>query len=254
MTSTLKIIDLHAKVEEKEILQGLNLEIRQGETHAIMGPNGSGKTSLSYVIMGHPRYVVTKGDILLDDQSILKLKTDKRAKLGLFLGFQYPTEIPGLRLGSFLRTLSTELKEDKTPINQFYAQARQNLAKLELSESFLSRSLNEGFSGGEKKRAEILQLMVAKPKFAILDETDSGLDVDALKVVSEAINGIRGPEIGIVLITHYQRILKSVRPDFVHVLMEGRIVKSGDASLADEVEKNGYESLKPLLPTSNPNV
>lgn len=244
MTSELEIIDLHAKVGDKQILNGLDLKVRQGELHAIMGPNGSGKTSLSYVILGHPRYLVTHGDIRLDGQSILKLKTDQRAKLGIFLGFQYPVEIPGLRLGSFLRTLSTELRSDKTPVSQFYAQARKDLSRLELSDSFLSRSLNEGFSGGEKKRAEILQLMIANPRFAILDETDSGLDVDALKLVSEAINNMKGPSLGMILITHYQRILKHVKPDYVHILIDGKIVKSGDASLADVIESKGYEIQK----------
>lgn len=245
MVSTLKIVDLHAKVEDKEVLRGIDLEVKQGEVHAIMGPNGSGKTSLAYVLLGHPKYVVTKGDILIDGQSIVNLKTDKRAKLGLFLGFQYPEEIPGLRFGSFLRTLAVEMRGDKTPLNQFYASVKENLKKLGLDESFLSRSLNEGFSGGEKKRAEIVQLLTAKPKFAVLDETDSGLDIDALKTVSAAINEIRGAEVGIILITHYQRILKYVRPDYVHVLVDGKIVRSGDASLAEEVERTGYEALKP---------
>lgn len=221
------------------------MEVKQGEIHAIMGPNGSGKTSLAYVLLGHPKYVVTKGDILIDGQSILNLKTDKRAKLGLFLGFQYPEEIPGLRFGSFLRTLAVEMRGDKTPLSQFYATVKEYLKKLEFDESFLSRSLNEGFSGGEKKRGEIVQLLVARPKFAVLDETDSGLDIDALKVVSKAINEIRGSEVGIILITHYQRILKYVKPDYVHVLIDGRIVRSGDASLAEEVERTGYEALKP---------
>ncbi|PSN85681.1 Fe-S cluster assembly ATPase SufC [Candidatus Marsarchaeota G1 archaeon BE_D] len=247
MVSVLKIVDLHAKVEDKEVLKGLNLEVKQGEVHAIMGPNGSGKTSLAYVLMAHPRYKVTQGDILLDGQSILALRTDQRAKLGLFLGFQYPVEVPGLRFGSFLRTLATEVRGDKTPLSQFYSQVKQNLARLGFDESFLSRSLNEGFSGGEKKRAEIVQLMVSRPKFAVLDETDSGLDVDALKVVSEAINSMRGPEIAFILITHYQRILKYVRPDVVHILVDGRIVKSGDYSLAEEIERKGYESIKEAM-------
>ncbi|PSN83647.1 Fe-S cluster assembly ATPase SufC [Candidatus Marsarchaeota G2 archaeon ECH_B_SAG-G16] len=247
MVSVLKIVDLHAKVEDKEVLKGLNLEVKQGEVHAIMGPNGSGKTSLAYVLMAHPRYKVTQGDILLDGQSILALRTDQRAKLGLFLGFQYPVEVPGLRFGSFLRTLATEVRGDKTPLSQFYSQVKQNLARLGFDESFLSRSLNEGFSGGEKKRAEIVQLMVSRPKFAVLDETDSGLDVDALKVVSEAINSMRAPEIAFILITHYQRILKYVRPDVVHILVDGRIVKSGDYSLAEEIERKGYESIKEAM-------
>jgi Fe-S cluster assembly ATP-binding protein len=247
MVSVLKIVDLHAKVEDKEVLKGLNLEVKQGEVHAIMGPNGSGKTSLAYVLMAHPRYKVTQGDILLDGQSILTLRTDQRAKLGLFLGFQYPVEVPGLRFGSFLRTLATEVRGDKTPLSQFYSQVKQNLKRLGFDESFLSRSLNEGFSGGEKKRAEIVQLMVSRPKFAVLDETDSGLDVDALKVVSEAINSMRGPEIAFILITHYQRILKYVRPDVVHILVDGRIVKSGDYSLAEEIERKGYESIKEAM-------
>ena len=250
MTSTLKIVDLHAKVEDKEVLRGIDLEVKQGEVHAIMGPNGSGKTSLAYVLLGHPKYVVTKGDILIDGQSIVNLKTDRRAKLGLFLGFQYPEEIPGLRFGSFLRTLAVEMKGDKTPLSQFYSNVKENLKKLDLDEAFLSRSLNEGFSGGEKKRAEIVQLLTAKPKFAVLDETDSGLDVDALKIVSSAINEVRGSDVGIILITHYQRILKYVKADYVHVLIDGRIVKSGDASLADEVEKTGYEALRPVQATT----
>ncbi|MEM3671204.1 MAG: Fe-S cluster assembly ATPase SufC [Thermoprotei archaeon] len=244
MPSVLKIVDLHAKVADKEILSGVNLEVKQGEVHAIMGPNGSGKTSLSYVILGHPRYVVTKGDILLDGVSLLPLKTDQRAKLGLFLGFQYPLEIPGLRLGSFLRTVATEVKGDKTPIGPFYADVKKKLGELELGDDFLSRSLNEGFSGGEKKRVEVLQLLTIRPKFAVLDETDSGLDVDALKTVSAAIASFRGSETGIILITHYQRILKYVRPDFVHILVDGKIVKSAGPELADEVESKGYEIFK----------
>ncbi|MCL5788712.1 MAG: Fe-S cluster assembly ATPase SufC [Candidatus Marsarchaeota archaeon] len=250
MPSLLKITDLHAKVGDKEILSGLNLEVRQGEVHAIMGPNGSGKTSLSYVLMGHPRYVVTKGDIQIDGQSILTLKADQRAKLGLFLGFQYPLEVPGLRLGSFLRTVATEVKQDKTPVGQFYAGVKKQLASLELSDDFLSRSLNEGFSGGEKKRIEILQLLTVKPKFAVLDETDSGLDVDALRLVSNAVSTVRGPDMGIILITHYQRILKYVRPDFVHILVDGKIILSAGPELADEVEAKGYEAFKGTAPVS----
>lgn len=245
--SVLEVVDLHVRVENKEILKGLNLTVKQGETHALMGPNGSGKTSLAYVLLGHPRYVVTGGDIKLDGESVLRMRADQRAKLGLFLGFQYPVEVPGLRLGSFLRSFAVELRNDKTPLSQFYAQVKQLMAKLEIDESFLSRSLNEGFSGGEKKRAEILQLAIAKPKFAILDETDSGLDVDALKAVSDMINTLRGPEIGFVLITHYLRILKYTRPDYVHVLVDGRVAKSGDMSLAEEIEKRGYEALKELV-------
>ncbi len=250
--SELVIKDLHVTIEDKEIIKGLNLKIRQGEVHALMGPNGSGKSTLAYVLMGHPKYKITKGEILFDHQNILSLTPDKRAKLGLFLGFQYPVEISGVSLSNFLRTSymamnghkKKDIGEEVLSVLEFREFLKQKLNELGIDEKFASRYLNEGFSGGEKKRAEILQMAILKPKIAILDETDSGLDIDALKVVSNGINSMVGPEIGLLLITHYSRILKYIKPQFVHVMVDGKIVVSGDQTLAHKLEEKGYDWVK----------
>ena len=248
--AVLEIIDLHVSREGKEILKGVNLKTGPGEVHAIMGPNGSGKSTLAYTLLGHPKYQVTKGDILIDGESILKLKADERAKKGLFLGFQYPAEVSGVGFSHFLRTaynsLSKALEGDDREVfitvREFQKYLKENLAKVGLKEEFLSRYLNEGFSGGEKKRAEVLQMAVLRPKIAILDEPDSGLDIDAVQSVAKAISQVSGKEATTIIITHYARILKFLdKLDYVHVFAEGKVMKTGDASLADKLEAEGYE-------------
>ena len=240
----LEIKDLHASVEGKEILKGVNLTIKQGESHALMGPNGSGKSTLAYTLMGHPKYLVTKGEILLGGESIAGLSPDKRARKGLFLAFQYPVAVQGVSMFSFLRAAynASHTKDPKEPptIFEFREVAAEKLKMLEMDASFLTRYLNEGFSGGEKKRAEILQMALIQPKFAVLDETDSGLDIDALRIVAEGINKVAGPETGTLLITHYQRILKYVKPQFVHVMFQGKIIESGGEDLSRLLEEKGY--------------
>jgi Fe-S cluster assembly ATP-binding protein len=239
--STLEIRGLRVSVEDKEILQGVDLSVSSGETHAIMGPNGSGKSTLAYSIAGHPKYRVTDGSITLDGEDVLKLAVDERARAGLFLAMQYPTEIPGVTVSNFLRTAATATRGEAPKLRLWIKEVREAMAALEMDPAFAERNVNEGFSGGEKKRHEILQLELLKPRFAILDETDSGLDVDALRVVSEGVNRVRASgEVGTLLITHYTRILRYITPDFVHVMSGGRIVDSGGAELAATLENEGY--------------
>jgi len=240
--ATLEIRDLHVSVEDKEILTGVNLTVKAGETHAIMGPIGSGKSTLAYAIAGHPKYTVTSGEVLLDGDSVLEMSVDERARAGLFLAMQYPVEVPGVTVSNFLRTALTAVRGEAPKMRDFAKELRGSMAELQIDPGFAQRNLNEGFSGGEKKRHEILQLEMLKPKVAVLDETDSGLDIDALKVVSEGVNrfGSSG-ETGVLLITHYTRILRYVKPDFVHVFSGGKIVKEGGPELADLLEAEGYE-------------
>jgi Fe-S cluster assembly ATP-binding protein len=240
--STLEIRDLHVSVEDKEILRGVDLTVRAGETHAIMGPNGSGKSTLAYAIAGHPKYDVTSGEVLLDGESVLEMTVDERARAGLFLAMQYPVEVPGVSVSNFLRTAVTAVRGEAPKLRDFAKEMRGAMSDLQIDPAFAQRNLNEGFSGGEKKRHEILQLEMLKPKVAVLDETDSGLDIDALKVVSEGVNRFReGGETGVLLITHYTRILRYVKPDFVHVFAGGRVVEEGGSELADLLESEGYE-------------
>ena len=244
MAAELEIQGLTVEVEGKQILNGLDLSVAKGETHALMGPNGSGKSTLAYAIMGHPAYTITAGKVLLKGVDIIDLPPEERARAGLFLAMQYPTEIPGVSLTNFLRTAVNAVNTEDVPVRQFMTQLRADMKELEMDEKFLSRSVNEGFSGGEKKRFEILQMAMLKPEIAVLDETDSGLDVDALRIVSEGVNRMRGPEMGVLIITHYTRILSYITPDKVHVMFEGRIVQSGGPELAAELESKGYEHLR----------
>lgn len=240
--STLEIKNLHAKIEETPILKGLNLTIKAGETHAIMGPNGSGKSTLASVVMGHPAYEVTDGQILLDGEDVLEMDPDERSRAGLFLAFQYPVAVPGVNSAKFLKTaMDARHPDGKAPTREFINELKQNMAFLEMDSGFQNRGLNEGFSGGEKKRMEILQMLTLKPSIAIMDETDSGLDVDALQVVSKGVNKIKGPDLGLLVITHYERILKQIEPDFLHILMDGQIVKSGGTEIMQRVEAEGYD-------------
>ncbi|GAB1613668.1 MULTISPECIES: Fe-S cluster assembly ATPase SufC [Mammaliicoccus] len=249
MASKLEIKDLHVEIEGKEILKGVNLTIQQGEIHAIMGPNGTGKSTLSSAIMGHPKYEVTKGEILLDGEDVLEMEVDERAQAGLFLAMQYPSEISGVTNADFLRSAINAKREEGDEINlmQFIKKLDKQMDLLDMDQDMAQRYLNEGFSGGEKKRNEILQLMMLEPKFGILDEVDSGLDIDALKVVSKGINNMRGDNFGCLIITHYQRLLNYISPDFVHVMMQGRVVKSGGEELARRLEAEGYEWIKEEL-------
>jgi Fe-S cluster assembly ATP-binding protein len=240
--STLEIRDLHVAVEDKEILRGVDLTVRAGETHALMGPNGSGKSTLAYAVAGHPKYDVTSGEVLLDGESVLDMTVDERARAGLFLAMQYPVEVPGVSVSNFLRTAVTAVRGEAPKLRDFAKEMRGAMSDLQIDPAFAQRNLNEGFSGGEKKRHEILQLEMLKPKVAVLDETDSGLDIDALKVVSQGVNRFReGGETGVLLITHYTRILRYVKPDFVHVFAGGRVVEEGGSELADLLESEGYE-------------
>src|SRR5690606_34387117 len=250
MTAALEIRNLHAEIEDQPILKGVNLTVRQGETHALMGPNGSGKSTLANVLMGHPDYVVTDGQIFFNGQDILELEADERSHLGLFLAFQYPVSIPGVTLANFLRHAvnaqrKAQNEDDKgISIPEFRRLLKEKMDMLEMEHSFAGRYLNEGFSGGEKKRAEILQLATLNPRIAILDETDSGLDIDALRVVSEGVNRLAGPDLGVLVITHYQRILNYIKPEHVHIMLDGRVVQSGGPELALQLEQEGYEWIR----------
>ncbi|HST02278.1 MAG TPA: Fe-S cluster assembly ATPase SufC [Usitatibacter sp.] len=253
-TPELVVKDLHVAVEGKEILKGLSLQVRKGEIHALMGPNGSGKSTFANTLMGHPRYEVTSGEILFKGESVLEMEADERSRAGLFMAFQYPVAIPGLTVANFLRSalnarLNPAATDDKGTMpkhrtvnpKEFRALLREKMALLKMDESFATRYLNDGFSGGEKKRAEILQMAVLKPEIAVMDETDSGLDIDALRIVSEGVNALAGKELGVLVITHYQRILNYIKPNFVHVMVDGRIAHSGGPELAFELESKGYD-------------
>lgn len=246
----LEIRNLHVRIDETEILKGLNLKINKGEVHAIMGPNGTGKSTLAYTLMGHPGYEVTEGEILFKGQDLLELEPNERSVLGMFLAFQYPVAIPGVTLANFLRSaLNARRKaanpEDKgIPVPEFRKFLKAKMDLLKMDHSFAGRYLNDGFSGGEKKRAEILQMATLQPEIAILDETDSGLDIDALRIVSEGVNTLRGPEMGALVITHYQRILNYIKPDYVHIMLAGQVVESGGADLALHLEEHGYDLLR----------
>ncbi|HNK64531.1 MAG TPA: Fe-S cluster assembly ATPase SufC [Anaerolineales bacterium] len=248
--SQLEIKDLHVSIEDKEILKGLTLTLKQGETHAIMGPNGTGKSTLAYTLMGHPNYTVASGEVLIDGENVLEMEPDERSRAGMFLAFQYPVAIPGVTVANFLRSAinsrrRAENPEDKgMPIPEFRKMLKEKMAMLKMDQAFAGRYLNDGFSGGEKKRAEILQMATLQPRFAILDETDSGLDIDALRIVSEGVNALSGPELGVLVITHYQRLLNYIKPQFVHVMMGGRIVESGGPDLALHLEEHGYDWLR----------
>jgi Fe-S cluster assembly ATP-binding protein len=244
--ATLEIHDLHVTVntenDVKEILRGVDLTVKAGETHAIMGPNGSGKSTLAYSIAGHPKYTVTSGTITLDGENVLAMKVDERARAGLFLAMQYPIEVPGVTVSNFLRTAKTAIDGEAPKLRSWVKDMKAAMTELRMDPEFAERNVNEGFSGGEKKRHEILQMELLRPKMAILDETDSGLDVDALKVVSEGVNRVAaGGDVGVLLITHYTRILRYIRPDFVHVFIDGRIVEAGGPELADRLEDEGYD-------------
>jgi Fe-S cluster assembly ATP-binding protein len=245
--SEIVIRDLHVNIAGREILKGVNLTVNQGEVHALMGPNGTGKSTLAYTLMGHPGYLVTQGDVLFKGKNILELKPDERSRMGIFLAFQYPVAIAGVSVANFLRTAINSRKKAENhndkgiSVPEFRKLLKERMDLLKMDYAFASRYLNDGFSGGEKKRAEILQMAVLKPEIAILDETDSGLDIDALRIVSEGVNTLRGPEMGILLITHYQRILNYIKPEHVHIMLEGRIVESGNSDLALNLEEHGYE-------------
>jgi Fe-S cluster assembly ATP-binding protein len=237
----LKIENLHAQIDGNEILKGLSLEVGKGEIHAIMGPNGSGKSTLSNVLMGHPRYEVTEGSVTFEGQDVLELEPDERARLGMFLAFQYPSEVPGVSVANFMRTAVNSVREKELPPMEMYKLLQEKMRIMQMDPRFAERYLNEGFSGGEKKRNEILQMLMLDPRLAIMDETDSGLDIDALQVVARGVNELRGPEFSAVIITHYQRILRYIEPDHVHVMLDGRIVTSGAKELAEELEDKGYD-------------
>lgn len=240
----LEIRDLTVEADGNEILRGVTLDLDRGRTIALMGPNGSGKSTLAYAIAGHPAYDVTGGTMTWQGTELNELSPDERARLGVFLAMQYPTEIPGVSVTNFLRTSLNATSGEDVPVREFMTRLKEEMATLEVDQSFLQRSVNEGFSGGEKKRFEILQMAMLKPSLAVLDETDSGLDVDALRIVSEGVDRLRTPDLGVLIITHYTRILRYIRPDEVHVMFEGRIVASGGPELADQLEAEGYERLK----------
>lgn len=247
--SVLEIKDLHVSIDDKEILKGVNLTMNTGEVHAIMGPNGTGKSTLSAAIMGNPNYTVTQGEVLLNGENILELEVDERARKGIFLAMQYPSEIPGITNAEFMRASinAKRAEDDKISVMDFIKKLDEKMALLDMPEEMAERYLNEGFSGGEKKRNEILQLLMMEPTFAILDEIDSGLDIDALKVVSKGVNEMRSDDFGALIITHYQRLLNYIAPDVVHIMMDGRIVKTGDAELAKQLEAEGYAGISKEL-------
>jgi Fe-S cluster assembly ATP-binding protein len=240
----LKIENLHVEIDGNEIVKGLDLEVGKGEIHAIMGPNGSGKSTLANVLMGHPRYEVTGGSVTFEGEDVLELEPDERAKLGMFLAFQYPSEVPGVSVANFLRTAVNSVREQELSPMEMYKLLQEKMAVMQMDPKFAERYLNEGFSGGEKKRNEILQMLMLDPRLAIMDETDSGLDIDALQVVARGVNELRGPEFSAVIITHYQRILRYMQPDRVHVMLDGRLVTSGGKELADELEDKGYDLVR----------
>ena len=255
MSSLLKIQDLHVSVDETPILKGVNLEIKQGEIHALMGPNGSGKSTLAYSLVGHPKYTITSGKVEIDGVDVLELDANERARLGMFLAFQYPVTIPGVKVADFLRHAVSNVRdpdrkegENLMPMREFRKELRERMNELGMDTEFARRYLNDGFSGGEKKRMEILQLAMLQPKFAFLDETDSGLDSDAVKVVSEGVNKLSGPGVGVLIITHHERLLEFNPPNYTHVMLAGRIVETGDASLAHELHANGYASIRERHP------
>ena len=245
--SDLVIRDLHVSVENREILKGFSLVIKQGEVHALMGPNGTGKSTLAYSLMGHPNYQVTQGEVIFKGQNILEMEPDQRSRMGIFLAFQYPVAIPGVSVANFLRTAinarrkAANLEDKGIPVPEFRKILKERMDLLKMDHNFAGRYLNDGFSGGEKKRAEILQMATLRPEIAVLDETDSGLDIDALRIVSDGVNALRGPELGVLVITHYQRILNYIKPDRVHIMLGGRIVESGGSDLALHLEENGYD-------------
>jgi len=250
--SQLEIKNLHVSIADKEIVKGLSLTIKAGEVHAIMGPNGTGKSTLSKAIAGHPDYTITSGEVLLDGVSILEKEADERARAGIFLAFQYPSEIPGVSIANFLRAaLQARLADgEEIDASGYYKRLYAKMDLLKIDRKFTSRAVNDGFSGGEKKRCEILQMAMLEPKVALMDETDSGLDIDALRIVADGVNTMRGPGLGVLLITHYQRLLDYIVPDYVHVMYDGRIVKSGDKTLAHELEAKGYDWIKKELATA----
>ncbi|MBA2580444.1 MAG: Fe-S cluster assembly ATPase SufC [Thermoleophilaceae bacterium] len=241
---SLEIQNLHVSTDDREILHGVDLSVAKGETHALMGPNGSGKSTLANTIMGNPAYQITEGRILLNGEDVTEAEPDERARAGLFLAFQYPATIPGVSVANFLRTAVNAGRDEPIKVKDFGALLRENMELLKMDPAFNKRYLNEGFSGGEKKRAEILQLAMLRPQIAVLDETDSGLDIDALRVVSDGVNALRGPDLGTLIITHYTRILRYVRPDFVHIMLDGRVVREGGAELADQLEEQGYDFIR----------
>ena len=237
----LRIENLHVEVDGNEIVKGLELEVGRGEIHAIMGPNGSGKSTLANVLMGHPRYDITEGSVTFEGEDVLELEPDERAKMGIFLAFQYPSEVPGVSVANFLRTAVNSVREEELSPMEMYKLLQEKMAIMQMDPKFAERYLNEGFSGGEKKRNEILQMLMLEPTLAIMDETDSGLDIDALQVVARGVNELRRPEFSAVIITHYQRILRYIQPDRVHVMLDGRLVTSGGRELAEQLEDKGYD-------------
>jgi Fe-S cluster assembly ATP-binding protein len=248
---SLEIQNLHVRIEEREILRGLNLTVRKGETHALMGPNGSGKSTLANTIMGNPAYEVTEGKIVFNGEDMTEADPDERARAGLFMAFQYPATIPGVSVANFLRMAVNAKREEPIKVKEFGSMLGENMELLRIDRAFTSRYLNEGFSGGEKKRAEILQLAMLKPEIAVLDETDSGLDIDALRIVSDGVNALRGPEMGSLIITHYTRILEYVKPEFVHIMLDGRIVREGGPELAAQLEDTGYDQIREEVAAAN---